>query len=315
MLESFPAPRLAHCAHDNSVSLAAHDDPVLSPVDSRTAVDAYLLECQARRLAKATIRDYSYALNKLVAISPTLPVSIDPIVQLQASQTFSSSESHRDLWRILKTFFKWTSRRYKIPNAMADIPGPKRDHLLPRTLDQAEIEHLLSTLYDQRDFAMIVLILDTGMRLGDVANLRWPHIEGNRLLLVHGKGGKQRRVYVRPETRAALEGLGSGDYIWVSNQPGVRFGRPIQRGGIQLAINRILRRAGFWPPKAGAHMLRHTYGRHFIRAGGSLPHLQRILGHSSVISTQIYISLNDEDLEEPQRSFSPIAGLVPSHWR
>lgn len=279
-------------------------------MDTREAVEAYLLECRARRLSERTIEGYKWALDKFVAACPTIPESIEPFTRFQVSQDFPSSESHYDLWRSLRTFYKWAARRYDIPDVMVDVPSPERDATFPRTLEAGEIKHLLASTVDPRDFAMLLLVLDTGMRLGDVANLRWPHVRGNRLLLVRGKGRKQRHVFIRPETKTALQDLGDGYHIWLSQRPGRRFNAPLGQHGVQQAIKRALRRAGFHPPKAGPHMLRHTYGRHFIKNGGSLPQLQRILGHSHIKSTQIYVNLNDGDLEQPQHEFSPIAGLV-----
>ena len=279
---------------------------------TRDAIDAFILECRSRNLSDFTIISYRWALGKLASAYSELPATVDPLIEFQASLELGS-ESRYDIWRVLRTFYTWASARYDTPDPMASIKRPQRDHLLPRTLEVEEIRHLISTISDQRDLAMVMLILDTGMRLGEVAGLRWPHIRGNRILIVKGNGGKQRHVFIRPETRQPLGGLGDGVHIWLSNQPGPRFARPLTRSGVLQAIQRILRKAGIYPPKAGPHLLRHTYGRHFIRLGGSVAHLQRIMGHEEVSTTMIYVFLNDQDIEEQQYDYSPIVGLLEYH--
>lgn len=277
-------------------------------VTTRHAIDAFLLECRSRNLSESTLAAYDWSLGKLAAAYPELPTSVEPLIELLASQVLAS-ESRYDLWRVLRTFYTWAAIRYDTPNAMAEIRRPQRDQLLPRTLEEYEIRDLISTIDDQRDLAMVMLILDTGIRLAEVAGLRWSHIRGNRVLILRGKGGNQRYVFIRPETIRVLEGLGDDIHIWVSSQPGRRYGSPLTRSGVQQAIKRILRKAGIHPPKAGPHLLRHTYGRHFIRRGGGVTHLQRIMGHAEVSTTMIYVQLNDADIEEQQFDFSPIAGL------
>ena len=277
-------------------------------INTKDAIGAFILECRSRNLSDSTIAAYNWALGKLESAYPELPTTVDFLIEFLASQELAP-ESRFDIWRMLRTFYTWAAARYDAPNPMASIKRPQRDHLLPRTLEVEEIQHLFSTISNQRDLAMIMLVLDTGIRLNEVAQLRWSHIKGNRVLIVHGKGGKQRHVFIRPETRQALEGLGDGFLIWLSRQPGRRYGLPMTRSGVQQSIFRILRNAGFKPPKAGPHLLRHTYGRHFIRLGGSVTHLQRIMGHEDVSTTMIYVFLNDQDIEEQQYEYSPIAGM------
>lgn len=279
-------------------------------LNTSDVVNSYIAECRARRLSVRTVEAYQWALRRLTEGSEYLPAEAESLADILSSGQHLSSESHADIWRVFKTFFAWVAERHEISDPMASIQRPQVHRKIPVTLDEHDIERLLSSISDERDYAMVLLILDTGMRLNDVANLRWPHIKGNHLLLVDSKGGKQRTVYIGPETRNAMADLGDGYHIWLSQQPGRRFGRPMTRTGVRQAIVRVIRDAGFKPPKAGPHMLRHTFGRLWIKNGGSLAHLQRILGHAHIKSTLVYVTINDEDLEEPHRDYSPVANSM-----
>jgi site-specific recombinase XerD len=84
---------------------------------------------------------------------------------------------------------------------------------------------------------------------------------------------------------------------------------PLTYSGVMQAYKRILRRAGISGPRSGPHTLRHTFATEFLRRGGSLPALQRILGHADVSTTQIYMHLLLSDLRREHSSASPANGL------
>jgi site-specific recombinase XerD len=84
---------------------------------------------------------------------------------------------------------------------------------------------------------------------------------------------------------------------------------PLTYSGVMQAYKRILRRAGISGPRSGPHTLRHTFATEFLRRGGSLPALQRILGHADVSTTQIYMHLLMGDLRREHSSASPAIGL------
>ena len=148
---------------------------------------------------------------------------------------------------------------------------------------------------------MIAMLLDTGTRIGELAALRWENIRSNAIQ-VDGKTGA-RIVPISSRVRQLLVGLGDDVHIWTG-----RLG-PMTRSGVEQTVRKALRIAGFHPPKAGPHMLRHTFGRHYIMAGGDVVSLQRILGHADISTTMLYIHLSADDLEEQHRRFSPMRNL------
>ena len=112
---------------------------------------------------------------------------------------------------------------------------------------------------------------------------------------------------VSPELSARLQRLGQGEYVWMGKN-----GSPLTQYGVQQAFVRIFRRAGVGGRKAGPHVIRHTFATMYLRAGGGVHQLQRILGHQSVETTMIYVHLAGRDVQADHAAHSParVLGLL-----
>ncbi len=130
---------------------------------------------------------------------------------------------------------------------------------------------------------VMLLVMDSGLRLGELASLRWPAIKDDHLV-VRGKVG-DRVVPVSRVVREQLEGHGDGYYVWIGKRG------PMSRSGIQTAFKRMFMRSGIGTRKAGPHTLRHTFGTWYISAGGNVFALQEIMGHTRIAATQPYVTL------------------------
>ena len=264
------------------------------------AVDRFDEYCRISGLRPTTITHHRWALAKLARAHVNLPRKPDAMMRLIAFQDLADESKH-DLWRAYRRFYKWVSAFHDVPNVMKHVPPPRRRPRLPRTLEKSEMEQLLSGIPRRRDLAVVALLLDTGIRIGELAGLRWQDVKSGRIV-VNGKTG-QRAVPVTPEVHQLMVGLGDAHQIWTGRQG------PLTTSGVNQVVRRVLARAGFHPPKAGPHMLRHTFGRHYIMNGGDAFSLQRILGHTTLDTTLIYVRLNDRDLQVQHAKFSPMSAL------
>ena len=149
------------------------------------------------------------------------------------------------------------------------------------------------------------LLLDTGLRVGEVAGLTLPDV-GEYSLRVTGKVG-DRQVPVSPWIREAILAIVEGDLCWVSQ---CRPGRPLGRSGIQRAVRKVLRRAGLRGTKLGPHTLRHTFGTEYCRLGGNVRALQAIMGHERLDTTMRYVHLAGQAVAEDHAKASPFTNLV-----
>lgn len=160
----------------------------------------------------------------------------------------------------------------------------------------------------ERDTAIIVTLVDTGIRASELCNLRvGNYTEGTgRLHIQLGKGKKSRFVFLGLNGKKAL-------WKYLSNhregaQPGhplfaTRDNTHLDRNNLRNTIKRIADRAGV--AAANIHRFRHTFAINFLRNGGTPLELQRLLGHQKMETVMIYVKLAEVDLETAQRTASP----------
>ena len=149
--------------------------------------------------------------------------------------------------------------------------------------------------------AIVGILLDTGLRVSELAGLTRDSVDwGRDCLIVYGKGRaagklmhKRRVVPLTPRARQLLQ--------WVFEPVGPGWDQfPRAARSIKGIIQRLANRAGIKRP-CSAHVLRHTFAVRCLRAGVTLPALQKLLGHESITTTGIYLNLADQDVEREFR--------------
>jgi integrase/recombinase XerD len=251
-------------------------------------------------LSPATISWYKDRLYPLTKSCPDLPRRPEPIERFLATIQ-GSPETKYDVYRALKTFFKFMCSRRKLPNPMDDIRAPRRPKTLMPTLEVSELIDLLNSADSPRDRAVITLLVDCGVRAGEVCSLLKHNIK-QETIIVHGKVG-WREVPISEETKRLLlqvAALSSDDYVF-HGQKGL-----MTRHLIYAIVRRTLEKAGIKGPKLGPHRLRHAFGKNFLVQGGDLRSLQEIMGHADIETTQKYASLNLTDIVKKHQKFSPL---------
>jgi site-specific recombinase XerD len=188
---------------------------------------------------------------------------------------------------------------------------PKRHFIrigqrLPRDLQDDDVERLFAVIRSPRDRAMFLLMLRCGLRVGEIHQLSmndlylYPILGSLPRLRVHGKGSRERIVYLSKQAQTGLE-------HWLEVRPVVadqavflnRFGRRIAINGIQERIAHYCRSAGLW---VTCHQLRHTFGRHLTEARVPLTSIQRLLGHARLRTTEIYLHISDKQVQADYES-------------
>jgi integrase/recombinase XerC len=208
----------------------------------------------------------------------------------------------------LRRYFRWLSRTGAIGvDPSVRLSAPKGDARLPQVLGSSELEVLLaatpggSAIDDAvalRDVAVAELLYGSGLRVGELCALPPTDVElRRRLLVVWGKGSKQRQV---PMTQASVEAVGAwltkGRAALASDaSPGdVIF---LNRRGRRLSprdVRRILDRRASAPTHP--HALRHTFATHLLDGGADMRAVQELLGHADLATTQLYTHVSKERL-------------------
>ena len=266
------------------------------------AIGMFLVSRHSQLASPTTIRAYTWALEKMENKYPDLPESPNEIQQLFIDNSDLSHASLLSLWRRLRTFWVWAEEEGIAPNIMSRIPAPRAKRKLPRTLTSHEVQRLLASTDNERDYAILAVLLDTGMRLGELESMTRDSL-GSDYVRITGKTG-DRIVPILPSVVELVEKQGDERGIWIGKQ-----GR-LTAWGLQLVVRRCMKKAGFKPPKIGPHMLRHTFGLQYVMNGGDPFSLKRIMGHQDIESTMIYVNMSTELVAQQHRKFSPMADIV-----
>ena len=213
----------------------------------------------------------------------------------------------------LRTFYYFLSVICDFPAVCPVLPRHRlrKSYPLPRDVNDADIRTLFRQIDNPRDKAMFLLMLDCGLRVGEVRHLSLDDLHYDDLphLIVHGKGGKQRITYLSPPAQEALQ-----DWLAsrpVSNERAVfisEHGKRLAVSGIQFVMRSYCEKTGV---HFTCHQLRHTFGRRMGEADLPLTSLQSLLGHKSVRTTQIYVHLSNVHLQAEYDKAIPIS--IPPH--
>ena len=220
-------------------------------MDTEEATQLFLEDRRSRNVTPNTLWGYEWALEKMRQVYPEeLPASPRDVKQVFIEHSELAPDSLHGLWRKLRTFWLWIEEAEAGENLMAKIPAPPRRRKLPRTLDKQSIRRLIGAATLERDYAVLALLLDTGIRIGELASMTRDSLPGEGIR-VSGKSG-DRMVPLTQSVRALVERQGDHRGLWIGTQ-GV-----LTISGLQGIVRRNMLKAGFRPPKIGPHTLRHT---------------------------------------------------------
>jgi site-specific recombinase XerD len=222
--------------------------------------------------------------------------------------------------RTVSAFWSWLLREGLIhsnPFSTVKIPKAPRKVITPFTEEQ--IHSLLqaidtSSTAGLRNYAVVLMLLDTGMRLGELIGLKGNDVDlRNRTLKVFGKGAKERRLPIGKRLLAALwkyqlyrpqPATGSIDNFFLT-----REGWPLNKNRVETIIKNLGRKAGLQGVRCSPHTFRHTFCIQFLRNGANLFSLQQMTGHSSLEVLRGYVALAESDLKAAHQKFSPADNL------
>jgi site-specific recombinase XerD len=232
--------------------------------------------------------------------------------------------------RSVRAFFHWLVRRELLSrNPFDRVVFPKVGKPLIRTISPEEFERLLlactppneagpiATRAAVRNRAILWVLLDTGIRVSELCGLRLPDFDRKHgVFTVKGKGSKERRIALgqncqrnllyyldrhRPGDEELAEwGSADEDHLFLSE---TRL--PLTKNGVTLLFARLKKRAGITDKRVSPHILRHTFAIRYLKAGNDPFSLQELLGHEDMATVKLYMRMNDDDIQEQKRKYSP----------
>lgn len=221
----------------------------------------------------------------------------------------------------LRTYYKFLeSKKYVDENPFLMVSLPKKEKKIPKFFYPKEIEEIFNSidtndLLGQRNLAILELLYGSGLRVSELCNLELTNINfNNKLILIKGKGNKQRYVPLTSYTIEALKKyLGdsrrkllmiskSSTYIVFLNHRGNKLTTRGVRDILSRIINKTSKITDISP-----HMLRHTFATHLLNNGADIRSVQELLGHSQLATTQIYTHVSKEQLKKVYMEAHPHA--------
>ncbi|HOP32484.1 MAG TPA: site-specific tyrosine recombinase XerD [Candidatus Hydrothermia bacterium] len=287
------------------------------------AIDSFIaFILDERGLSLNTIYAYKMDLTKFLEFRGDVDVSrlnledIDAFAEFLSSQKLSQNTKSR-IFSSLRSFFSYIEIEEISKKSIAsDIQVPRKVIKLPNFLTEEEVNKLLETPNLDtpkgiRDRAILEFMYATGVRVSELTNLKLQDLLfDEKIARIRGKGGKERIVpfndyaekflllYIYEARSKILKKRGE-DKVFLNLR-----GNPISRVSIWKILKEYTLKAGI-SKNIYPHILRHTFATHMLKNGCDLRTLQLFLGHSSMITTQIYTHLDRKYLREVHKKFHP----------
>ena len=190
---------------------------------------------------------------------------------------------------------------------------PRSCFQLPKVMSPEEVKHLLDSLNDIRQYAVISLLYGTGMRISELLKITFPDIERRqrRILVRQSKGHKDRYVLLPRQALSAIENYyrtyRPEVYLFESSQ--IKRS-PMHVRHLQTIVKSAMTKAGFGEKLYTAHTLRHSFATHLLDNGCDIHTIKTLLGHANIKTTMVYLHLQQQKREN---LVSPLDVLMGGH--
>lgn len=252
-----------------------------------------------QNVSPRTIEWYQESFKWLHTPKPTQADLKSFVIRMREKGLKASSCNNRI--RAVNAYLQWSESPLRVPKMK------EQQRVLP-TFKEKDIQKLIAwkpkTDCQRRLHILVLTLSDTGCRIDELLSLTWSDIDFDNLLLtVNGKGSRQRTIPFSYELRKHLWKHKHENSRVFCTQQGKKLGRRDMLRDVKLACKAL----GIEPPERTLHAFRHTFATHYLQKGGSVVHLQRCLGHSSLDMTMKYVHLQTGDLTAIHRQISLLA--------
>lgn len=287
----------------------------------------FIDECEVKNLSSQTIIWYKDHIKTLYKALKELNLPTDPakITEQHIKQCILYWKKEKNLMptsinhkiKAARAFFKFLCQQKIIddlPTRRVETLRTKKVIIKPFSDDQLRklfAQPDKSTFVGFRDYTFMLVLLDTGVRLRELENMKVNdvNLQDNKILVL-GKGAKEREVYFQKTTGEYLRryliirGELEHDFLWINNDD-----TPMKRRNFQRRLQEYGRKAKIKNVRVSPHTFRHTCAKKYITKGGDMISLQNLLGHSTLEMVRHYVHLWGADLKKAHKKFSPVEDL------
>jgi len=214
-----------------------------------------------------------------------------------------SAGSVNQVYNALKFLY---SALYKRPFVIDQLPRPRKERKLPDILNESEVANIFDAVDNLKHKMMLMLAYASGLRVSEVVRLCIEDLDAERKLIhVRDAKGKKDRYTILPESILPMlqeywrtYRLGRSGWLFSGAAPGGH----LSERSIQAVLQKALNKAGIRKP-ASMHSLRHSFATHLLEQGTDLRYIQKLLGHGSSKTTEIYTHVSSKDLGKIRSPF------------
>ena len=253
--------------------------------DAQIYLEKLSEELRLRKYSKQTEKSYASLIRNFVksGLSPR---------EFLLKYADKSRSSIRSVYFALKFFYENVlSQKFD-----EKIPLAKNKGKLPVVLNKDEVNKMLESTLNLKHRLVLMFLYYTGIRLNEVVNLKWEDIDFKRGLihLKTAKGGKERVIFLHDNLKKFIEyfNIKRGGYVFLSN-----MGKKYDGRTIQVIVRYAAKKVGIGK-RVTPHTLRHSFATHLLEAGADLRHIQKLLGHASLQTTQINAHVANKDIKK-----------------
>jgi len=252
-------------------------------------------ELEIRNFSKKTVKSYMFAVNKFLKFSESKKLGLnensvkDYLVDLLKKQNPSTVSQNISA---IEFFFS------KVLNQNIKLPHPKRNKPIPEVLTQKEIKRLINATNNIKHKLIIKLLYGCGLRVSEVVNLKKPDFlfDEDLIHIKMSKGKKDRFVKIPEVLKEELTSYtklnkNNRDLFFISSRGG-----KLTTATIQKIIKNSAKKAGI-KKSISPHTLRHSFATHLLENGTDLRIIQKLLGHSDIKTTQIYLKVSNVSIK------------------
>jgi integrase/recombinase XerD len=291
-------------------------------MDIYRCYELFLTDRKISGCSEATLRFYEYVIgkflrfiedNNLDSSAESVHQHILPFFSHLQQQDLSPSTYHT-LFRGLRAFTRFLHQEGYVKDEIR-LPKVKQPHTTIAPLNPSQMKTILhsfdtKTYLGLRNYTIIRLFLDTGMRLSELSRLQLNEVnleEG--FVLVHGKGAKDRYVPIGRSTikclwnyikKRAVIDVNTNSYVFLT-----QTGTTLSSRGIQIVFRSLKKKLNLDGRKLSPHLLRHSFALAYIENGGDPFSLQRILGHTDQSTTSKYVNMARSNVKAQHSKYSP----------
>ena len=239
------------------------------------------------------LRNYSKQIEKayLSIVSAFIKSGLQPR-EFLLKQSDKSRSSMRSFYFALKFFYENVLKQ----KFDEEMPLAKNKGKLPTVLSKEEVMRMIDLTLNLRHRFVIMFIYYSGIRLNELINVKWEDVDFERdiIHLKIAKGEKERIIFLHKKLKDFIEyfNLKNDGYAFMSS-----LGKKYDERTIQMIVKHAARKAVI-KKRVTPHTLRHSFATHLLEGGADIRHIQKLLGHSSLQTTQIYTHVANKDIKK-----------------